>query len=401
MLSQQTIAIIKSTVPVLEVHGEAITTYFYKTMFENHPELLHIFNHANQKQGRQQRALANSVYHAAKYIDQLETILPLVKQIAHKHRSLGILPAHYSIVGEHLLMAIKDVLGDAATPEIIEAWAEAYGVIADAFISVEAEMYDEAAQQPGGWKEFRDFTIVDIQNESDVITSFYLKPADGAELASFTPGQYISLKLQVPGTEYTQIRQYSLSAAPGKDYYRISVKREAATEEKPAGVVSNYLHDHARIGDTVLVSAPAGDFVLDTSSTKPVVLLSGGVGLTPLVSMLTRLAEEQPERDVTFIHAAINGSMHALKEEVSQIAAASEHIKAYTVYETPLSTDEGYDVEGYVTTEWLRSVLPTIEAVYYFCGPIPFMKAVRSSLLELGVSEENIHFEFFGPKADL
>ncbi|MEH7277109.1 globin domain-containing protein, partial [Neobacillus vireti] len=150
MLDKKTIDIIKSTVPVLEQHGEKITTRFYQLMFGNHPELLNIFNHANQKQGRQQKALAGTVYAAAQYIDNLEAILPVVKQIAHKHRSLGIKAEHYPIVGKHLLLAIKDVLGDAATDEIINAWAEAYGVIADAFIGVEAEMYDEAEKQLGG-----------------------------------------------------------------------------------------------------------------------------------------------------------------------------------------------------------------------------------------------------------
>ncbi|MGZ4134492.1 MAG: globin domain-containing protein, partial [Tumebacillaceae bacterium] len=137
MLSPKTIEIIKSTVPVLEVHGTAITKRFYQMLFTNHPELLNIFNHANQAQGRQQNALAGAVYAAAANIDNLAAIIPVVKQIGHKHRSLGILPEHYPIVGETLLAAIKDVLGDAATDEIINAWAEAYGVIAGAFIGIE------------------------------------------------------------------------------------------------------------------------------------------------------------------------------------------------------------------------------------------------------------------------
>src|SRR5690606_5710012 len=125
-----TIAIIKSTVPVLETHGQAVTKRFYQRLFEAHPELLNIFNHANQRQGRQQAALANSVYAAAANIENLSAILPVVRQIGHKHRSLGVKPEHYPIVGENLLAAMKDVLGDAATPEILDAWAEAYGVIA-------------------------------------------------------------------------------------------------------------------------------------------------------------------------------------------------------------------------------------------------------------------------------
>src|SRR6185437_2923778 len=176
MLSQETIKIIKSTVPVLEKHGKTITTVFYKNMFAAHPELLNVFNHANQSQGRQQTALANAVYAAAANIDNLGAIIPAVVQIAHKHKSLGITPEQYPIVGYHLLGAIKEVLGDAATPEIIGAWGEAYQVIADAFIGIEKEMYDKAEQMEGGWRTFKEFKIVDKIVESDVITSFYLKP---------------------------------------------------------------------------------------------------------------------------------------------------------------------------------------------------------------------------------
>lgn len=402
MLDQKTISIVKSTVPVLEQHGETITTRFYQLMFGNHPELLNIFNHANQKQGRQQRALAGAVYAAAMYIDNLETILPVVKQIAHKHRSLGIKPEHYPIVGKHLLLAIKDVLGDAATDEIMDAWTEAYEIIADAFISVEADMYEEAANQKGGWEGFRGFIVDKKTVESDVITSFYLKPEDKGEIADFRPGQYISIKLEIDGEAYTHIRQYSLSDAPGKDYYRISVKREAGTPN-PDGMVSNYLHDSVEEGDIVKISAPAGDFVLDIDKKTPVVLLSGGVGLTPMMSMLKTVVEMQPERKVTFVHAAANGKVHALRDEVEELAQL-QNVASYFFYDSPTEEDRKnnrFDVEGYITREWLEKNIPTKEADFYFCGPVPFMKAINRFLKELGVSEEQIHFEFFGPKASL
>lgn len=402
MLDQKTIEIIKSTVPVLEQHGEAITTRFYQMMFGNHPELLNIFNHANQKQGRQQRALAGTVYAAAQYIDNLEAILPVVKQIAHKHRSLGIKAEHYPIVGKHLLLAIKDVLGDAATDEIIDAWAKAYSVIADAFIGVEAEMYNEAAGQKGGWDGFRSFIVDRKVIESDVITSFYLRPVDQKEIADFLPGQYISIKLEIEGEEFTHIRQYSLSDAPGKNYYRISVKREAGTAN-PDGMVSNFLHDSVTEGEILQVSAPAGDFVLDTEKNTPVVLLSGGVGLTPMLSMLKTVVEVQPDRKVTFIHAAANGKVHALREEVESLTSP-ENVNSFFFYDSPTEEDRmnhNFDVEGYVTEEWLANNLLTEEAEFYFCGPVPFMRAINTSLKNLGVNAERIHFEFFGPKDSL
>ena len=181
MLKQQTIDIIKSTVPVLEVHGVEITKTFYANLFRDNPSLLNIFNHTNQVKGRQQTALANTVLAAAVHIDHLEAIVPAVVQIAHKHRSLGILPEHYEIVGIYLLKAIKEVLGDAATDEIIGAWAEAYGVIADVFISVEEDLYKQT-ENIGGWRLFKEFKIVRKEMESDLITSFYLAPVDGEKL---------------------------------------------------------------------------------------------------------------------------------------------------------------------------------------------------------------------------
>ncbi|MDQ0196101.1 NO-inducible flavohemoprotein [Paenibacillus wynnii] len=404
MLSEKTINTIKSTVPVLEVHGTAITTQFYQMLFTNHPELLNIFNHANQKQGRQQAALANAVYAAAKYIDRLEEILPVVKQIAHKHRSLGIQAEHYPIVGKYLLAAIKEVLGDAATDEILEAWAEAYGMIAGAFIGVEDQMYKQAENQTGGWADFRAFRVERKIQESDVITSFYLVPEDGQAIASFEPGQYISVKLDIPGESNTHIRQYSLSEAPGKSYYRISVKREDAFEDQPAGKVSQYLHEHVKEGGTLLLSAPAGEFVLNREDKRPVVLISGGVGLTPMVSMLNTLAETEPDQQVTFIHAARNGLSHALRKEVELLARKNPQISASWCYEAPTAEDQegdAYHKAGFIDLPWLQSKIPSKDAAFYFCGPLPFMKAVNSALKEWEVPASDIHFEFFGPAAAL
>ncbi|MCK9860743.1 NO-inducible flavohemoprotein [Paenibacillus sp. ATY16] len=402
MLNEKTIAIIKSTVPVLEVHGTAITKRFYQLLFASHPELMNVFNHANQRQGKQQTALANTVYAAALYIDKLETILPAVKQIAHKHRSLGITADQYPIVGQNLLQAIKEVLGDAATDEILNAWAEAYGVIANVFISVEAEMYKEAEEQQGGWAGYRAFRIERKVQESHVITSFYLVPEDGGAIAAFEPGQYVSVKMSIPDQKNTHIRQYSLSDAPGKPYYRISVKREDSQPGKDAGVVSVYLHEQVKEGDVLWLSAPAGDFTLDLKDTRPVVLISGGVGLTPMVSMLNTLVDTNSDRPITFIHAAQNGQLHALKQQVEEKIGQAAQAKAFWCYAQPTEQDAGtYHKEGYVDLPWLQEVIPSKDAVYYFCGPTPFMAHINRQLLEWGVPAADIHYEFFGPKGSL
>lgn len=404
-LDSKTIEIIKSTVPVLAQHGEAITKRFYEMMFTNHPELFNIFNHANQKQGKQPKALANTVYAAATYIDNLEAILPVVRQIAHKHKSLQVKADHYPIVGKYLLLAIKDVLGDAATDDIIDAWGKAYGVIADVFIQVEKEMYEETVSQSGGWNDFRDFTVAKKVIESEVITSFYLQPKDGKGIPTFTPGQYISIRVKIAGEEYTHIRQYSLSDSPEKEYYRISVKKETSTSEHiPNGKVSTYLHDAIQEGDTLEVTAPAGDFVLDVESTEPVVFLSGGVGITPMISMLNTIASNQPHRKVTFIHAAINSTTHAMHGHVKELSSQSDNIEYYLCYEKPTEKDllnKEYTKEGYVDLAWIDSVVQDKNASFYFCGPIPFMKTVNNALKDLGISSDKIHFEFFGPADQL
>lgn len=390
MLSVETRSIIKATVPVLAEHGTAITTVFYKNMFEAHPELLNIFNHSNQAQGRQQAALANTVYAAAVHIDNLEAILPAVVQIANKHVSLGVKAEHYPIVGDFLLKAIKEVLGDAATDEIINAWGEAYGVIATAFIGVENDMYEKVESQENGWKFFKDFIVVRKVKESDNITSFYLKPADGSKVPAYQPGQYISLRLAIPGEKYLFNRQYSLSQATREDEFRISVKREA--DHDPSGRVSVFLHEEVNSSDRIEVSAPAGEFVLNTDKESPVAFISGGVGITPMMSMFETVATLTPARPTTFLHAARNESLHAFDQDIQKYAAMMDNARYQTLY-----SDEP---SGYITRELLAEYIDVTGDVYV-CGPVPFMEAMIQELRTLGMNEDQIHFEFFGPAVAL
>ncbi|WP_054710095.1 globin domain-containing protein [Bacillus sp. JCM 19041] len=185
-LSEQQVKLIKLSVPVLKEHGLTITKQFYADLFQAHPELLNMFNHANQKQDKQQQALANTLYAAAANIENLGELLPVVKQIAHKHRSLQVKPEHYPIVGKHLIEAIKKVLGPAATDELLDAWATAYGIIADVFISVEEELYKEASENR--WEGFRRFIVQRKEQETEAVMSFYLVPEDGKILLHSSRG---------------------------------------------------------------------------------------------------------------------------------------------------------------------------------------------------------------------
>ncbi len=399
-MNQKNIDIVKSTAPVLAEHGKAITTCFYQQMFTNHPELLNVFNHANQKTGRQQTALANTIYAAAQHIDQLEVLIPVVKQIAHKHRSLGVTAEQYPIVGKYLLLAIKEVLGDAATDEIINAWAEAYQAIANVFIQVEEEMYHETENQAGGWRYFKTLRVMKKVRESSEVISFYLQPEAGEHLPPFIPGQYISVRVAIPGNDHLHIRQYSLSNAPGEEFYRISVKREDCPEK---GLVSNFLHDSVEVGMSIEISAPAGEFVLKPENEHPLVLISAGVGITPLMSMLKSSKLAGKAREITFIHAAKNSENHLFHEEVEAIAL-SHPMQYLTAYSEPTEQDikDGRcNKEGFIDREWLKEHANSKEAQYYLCGGPSFMKTMYQHLIDNQIPASNIHYEFFGPAMEI
>ncbi|WP_145523989.1 NO-inducible flavohemoprotein [Virgibacillus sp. SK37] len=403
MLDQKTIEIVKSTAPVLKEHSTKIGKRFYKLLFTKVPDLYNLFNQTNQKRGIQQEALAYSVYAAGEHIDNLDAIKPVITRVTEKHRAIGIKPEQYPVVGETLLEAVKDVLGETATEEILIAWGKAYNYIADAFISIEKELYEKAESAPGGWEGYREFVVDKKVDESDIITSFYLRPKDGKPIADYQAGQYLTTKAEIEGEKYTHIRHYSLSDAPGKDYYRISVKREDSVNGQPEGIVSNYLHNNIQVGDTLQFSVPAGDFIISPSN-KPIVLLSGGIGVTPLLSMLNTTVEKEPNRDITFIHATQNIKVHAFREHLSKLAKNNHHVHSYVVYDSPTEEDKQekrYDKEGHVDLDWLKKVLPSNDVDFYLCGPLPFLQAMVRLLNQWGVPKDQIHFEVFNPVAIL
>ena len=399
MLSQEVRALVKATAPVLKTHGEALTCHFYARMFRHNPELKHVFNQGHQEGGQQQQALAAAVAAYAEHIDDPSVLAPVVTRIVHKHVSLGIRPEHYSIVGKHLLASIGEVLGEAATDELIAAWAAAYGQLADLLIAEEARLYAQSAGKEGGWTGWRAFRVERKVPESAEITSFYLVPADGGNVPDYLPGQYISLRVYVPELGLMQPRQYSLSDAPGQGRLRISVKREGGAGGAPAGSVSNLLHTRVQEGDVLDLAPPQGDFTLDVQGESPVVLLSGGVGLTPMVSMLNHLVARDDGRQIRFVHACRDRSVHAMKKHVNEVAASRPNVRKVVYYETVSAEDQpgvDYDYAGRMDLQAIREVAVLPDADYYLCGPLPFMSAQRQALTTLGVAPERIHAEVFG-----
>jgi nitric oxide dioxygenase len=402
MLTDQQRSIIRATVPALQQHGETITKYFYQSLFKENPSLLNIFNKANQREGGQAANLAASILMYAAHIDHLDKLGGMVERIAHKHGSMEVQPEHYPIVGDHLLRAIRHVLGESATDEVIAAWADAYGMLADIMINRESELYADGAGKTGGWRGFKPFQVRKKVAESSTITSFYLVPEDGSPVPPFKPGQFLSVKLKAPADPNEQIRQYSLSCAPSNNFYRISVGREQSRSNNilaPDGVVSNYLHDRVIAGDTLLVHMPLGDFVLDESNSRPVVLISGGVGITPMLSMLEHLAESN-SRDVIFLHGTPNRAQHAFGKHIREIAQKHSHVKAVIFYNEVEEDDirgEHHDESGYIDASMLKQHLPHLDADFYFCGPIPFLRAIEGALDALYVPTERRHSEAFVP----
>ncbi|MQA55145.1 NO-inducible flavohemoprotein [Pseudomonas piscis] len=392
MLSVQDRAIIKSTVPLLESGGEALITHFYRMMLSEYPEVRPLFNQAHQASGDQPRALANGVLMYARHIDQLDQLGDLVAKIINKHVALQILPEHYPIVGSCLLRAIAEVLGsEIATQEVIDAWAAAYNQLANILISAEAAIYDEKAQAPGGWRGAREFKLVRKVQESAEITSLYFEPADQGPILAAEPGQYIGLQLFIDGQEIR--RNYSLSALSDQGQYRISVKREAG------GVASNYLHDQCPVGSSIMLFPPAGEFTLQASD-KPLVLISGGVGITPTLPMLeAALATERP---VHFIHCARNGQVHAFRQWVDALAERYPQLKRFYCYAEDDGVSPAADNLGLLTQDQLAQWLPEQRDLdAYFLGPKGFMAAIKRHLKALGIPEQQSRYEFFGPAAAL
>jgi nitric oxide dioxygenase len=392
-LTADQIARVKATVPVLQEHGATITKHFYKRLLDNHPELKNVFNQAHQQSGNQPEALARAVYAYAANIDNLGELGSAVSHITNKHVSLNIRPEQYPVVGENLLASISEVLGDAVDETTLDAWRAAYAQLSSLFIGAEQTLYNDAA-----WSGFRPFVVARREVESSEITSFYLTPSDGGPVCDFEPGQYISLKRFVKGINVDQPRQYTLSDAPNGKWLRISVKREHLADAPP-GHISNIMHDGVEAGSIVEISAPMGIFTLERNKTTPVILISGGVGITPMVSMLASIVAQDSKRPVVFVHACRHGRVHAFRRWLDEIVVKHKNVTRAVFYEAAGAEDvhpRDFDFTGRLDYAKIahKAVLP--DGDYYLCGPVPFMLAQRESLLAEGVDEARIHTEIFG-----
>lgn len=332
-----------------------------------------------------------------------------MERISQKHASLYIKPDQYDIVGHYLLHALKEVLGDALTPDVHDAWAVAYQQLANLMILRETKLLQEA----GDWSYWREFRITQKTRESSDITSFHLVPLDGKPLPSYLPGQYISIRTSVPDLHFLQARQYSLSDAPHPDFYRISVKKEKVvdinapdTKAQP-GYISNILHNEKNVGDLVEVSHPAGEFFLDVRqqdlSDIPIVLISAGVGLTPELSMLNTLIAKDSKRKISWVHGSRNSRVQAFRDHIKKTAYAHDNVQIHVFIKEPGDNDVedvDYHFAGRVNLNRLDPdhdlFIQDSRAEYYICGPENFMADMAKYLEGQGVEGKRIKMEVFG-----
>jgi len=396
-LTEEQIRLVKATAPVFQEHGKTITTHFYHRIFKNHPELKNLFSMANQESGAQPTALANAVFAYAANIDNLGVLGGAVTRIAHKHASLHITADQYPIVGENLLASVKEVLGDAVDQATIDAWKAAYQQLADILIGVEGDLYKGSAGVEGGWEGWRKFKVVKKETESDEIVSFYLEPADHGKLPNYKSGQFVTVKHFVPSLKLVQPRQFTLSSAHNDKYFRISVKKESYSDGADEHV-STLLFDLEE-GTELEVSPPYGLFYLNLDVNTPVALISAGVGITPMISMLETLTLQGKDRKVVFVHAARNKHVHAMRAYVKDVVSRhSDFVSSSVWYEDTSDAVKGedYDHEGRVEISKIKDLVVLPESDYYLCGPTPFMDSVQKQLVEQGVSKDKIHIETLG-----
>lgn len=389
MLSAQTTRTVRATLPAVGAAIGDIADLFYKKMFAAHPELLRdLFNRGNQADGSQRQALAGSIAAFATALVEHPDVRPdaMLARIAHKHASLGITRDQYTIVHTHLFEAIVDVLGEAVTPDVARAWDEVYWLMANALIAIEERLYAEAGAVDGS--TWRTWEIVERVQETADVATFRLSPCAGDEVPGFRPGQYVSVQVELPDGA-RQIRQYSLSAAPAETL-SITVKRVHGV---PEGEVSNHLHAHGHVGSRLTLSAPYGD-VPPVDDAAPLLLISAGIGCTPIVAMLDHLVRVDHAGPVTVLHADRSPAEHALRARHTRLADELAPGAVHFWYESAGAEDVPATRRGRM--ELTDITIPT-GARAYLCGPLPFMRGVRARLIELGVRPADIHYEVFGP----
>lgn len=404
-LTEDQKAIISASVPVLEEHGVTLTSNFYAYMLENHPEVRPFFNKAHQITKSQPKILAFALVAYAKNINDLTPLLGFVRQIVEKHVGLQVQPEHYNIVGSCLLHTLKDMLGDAATPEFMEAWKVAYFDLANILIDLEKARYEEVITTEKGWEGFKPAKVVKLVKENDLVQSVYFKTEDG-EFATPFPGQYICIRFKVDGN--IQSREYSLSnnLSDKYDYYRISVKKIQG------GVVSNFIHNKLAVGDTVEISSPYGKLLEpalksikngDEDHKKPVMMFVAGIGVTPSLSIAEYFAKRGNKVSIFLSFSNLESTV--FQKDFQDLSLKYPNVVLYQFLSRLPTTDAITSSTNFKIFN-RRPVITDLDLVnesnandfqYFMIGPLSYMEAMTSFLSQKGVDVAKVNSEQFGP----
>jgi len=393
-LSEKSRPVIEATLPVVGDHIGEIAERFYEHLFAAHPDLLDgLFNRGNQAEGTQQRALAGSVAMFASALVNHPDRLPvhMLLRVAHKHASLGLRPDQYQVVYDSLTWAIGDVLDDAVTAEVAAAWGEVYWLMAFALTNTERGLYSARGVRPE--IVWRPWQVEEKTRETADVVGFRVKRIDDRPVRTSLPGQYVTVRMTMPdGTR--QPRQYSLTRADDGEHRHFAVKRVHGGGG-PDGEVSNLLHDSVDVGDELTLSLPFGDVVLDDSG-RPLVFCSAGIGIAPMAGMLSHLVAAGSHVDVHLLHADLDEESFALHRQVLDDVRALPRATMNVWYQH--GAEGALPVDGrFAGTMDVTDVKLPDDATYYLCGPLPFMQAVRESLLARGAEPADIQYEVFGP----
>jgi nitric oxide dioxygenase len=392
-LEPQHAEIVAATLPLIGAHIDEITAEFYRRMFGNHPELLrNLFNRGNQAQGAQQRALAASIATFATHLVDPDLPHPaeLLSRIGHKHASLGVTADQYPIVHDNLFAAIVAVLGaDTVTDEVAAAWDRVYWIMAETLIDLEHDLYAAAGVSDGDvYRRARVVSRVDDPSGAVLLT---VRSAD-EPFPDFLPGQYVSVGITMSDGA-RQLRQFSLVNAPGTEELTFAVKPVGATNDQPAGEVSTWIAANVCVGDILDVTVPFGDLPAPAGG-EPLVLISAGIGVTPMIGILEFLAAQAPGTPVRVLHADRSDRSHPLRKRQRELLAQLPNATLDVWYEDGLTAGQAGVHPGLLTLEGIE--LPDMAQVY-LCGNNGFVQAVRSQLVARGVPAARVHCELFSP----